>query len=134
MLPITLDDIRLFVHVCAAVVWVGGTLVWIVLMPTLRRVGADAPAAVARRLSPVLWGAFALLVATGLWNLVAVDPGARSSAYQTTLAVKLAVVAMSGAAAFAHTRVSTTRARGVWAAFSSLSAIAAMLLGVVLAG
>jgi len=62
MLPITLDDIRLFVHVCAAVVWVGGTLVWIVLMPTLPRVGADAPAAVARRLSPVLWGAFALLV------------------------------------------------------------------------
>ena len=131
---ITVDDIRLFLHVCGAMVWVGGQVVWIVLLPTLRRLGADAVGEVARSLSPVLWGAFGVLVVTGVWNLYAVDLGAQSSAYQTTLALKLAVVAISGGAAFIHTRVSTARARGIWSGVRGIAALGAVLLGVVLAG
>jgi putative copper export protein len=131
---ITLADLRLFVHICGAIVWVGGQAVWTLLLPTLRPLGPDTVRAVARRLSPVLWGAFAVLVATGVWNLVAIDPNTQTSAYQTTVALKLGVVVISGGAAFVHTRVATARARGIWGAVSGLTALAAVLLGVVLAG
>jgi putative copper export protein len=131
---ITLVDLRLFVHVCGAIVWVGGQVVWTLLLPVLRPLGGETVRAVARRLSPVLWGAFALLVASGVWNLIAIHPGNQGSAYQTTLALKLGVVVISGGAAFVHTRVATARARGIWGAVSGVTALAAVLLGVVLAG
>ena len=134
MLSISLGDLRLFLHVCGAIVWVGGQMVWTLLLPVLRPLGGETVRAVARRLSPVLWGAFAVLVATGAWNLAAVDMSTKTSAYQTTLALKLGVVVISGGAAFVHTRVATAHARGIWGAVSGLTALAAVLLGVVLAG
>ena len=56
-----------------------------------------------RRFAAVGWPAFAVLLATGVWNVVAVRDQTHS-AYRTTLVVKLAVVALSGVAAAAHQR------------------------------
>jgi hypothetical protein len=50
------------------------------------------------------------------------------------LGVKVAVVALSGVAAYAHQRATTTPALAVWGALTSLSAICAVVLGVALAG
>lgn len=134
MLPITADDVRLFLHVLGATVWVGGQIILSALVPLLRRLGSDVLRLVARRLTAILWIAFALLIATGIWNLFAVDIASQSQAYRTTLYVKLAVVALSGLSAWIHTQVSSGPAKALWGATTGITALAALLLGVVLAG
>ena len=134
MLSITTGDIRLSLHLVGATVWVGGQIIFVALLPVLRRAGNDVLKPVARQLTRILWVGFALLIATGIWNLVAVDLGSQSQAYRTTLDVKLAAVAVSGLAAWIHMRVTSARARGLWGATTGLAALVALLLGVVLAG
>jgi putative copper export protein len=134
MLSISTDDIRLFLHVLAAAVWVGGQIIFFALVPVLRRLGNATLKPVARQLTRVLWAGFALLIVTGIWNLYAVDLGAQSHAYRTTLAVKLVVVLLSGVAAWMHMIVPGPRARAFWGATTGVAALLALLLGVVLAG
>jgi putative copper export protein len=134
MLPITTSDIRLFLHVLGASVWVGGQIIFLALVPVLRRLGNDVLKPVARQMTRILLVGFALVIATGIWNLVAVDLGSQSQAYRTTLYVKLAAVAVSGLAAWIHMRVTGARARALWGATTGLAALVALLLGVVLAG
>jgi putative copper export protein len=135
MLPVSWDTIRLFLHVLAATIWVGGQLTLAALVPVLRRFGADVPGAAARRFNQVAWTAFGVLVVTGIWNIVAVRSQiSHSDSYRTTLVVKLAVVVVSGAAAALHIRSRTARSRAVFGALTGLSALAALFLGVLLAG
>ena len=135
MLSVSWDTIRLFLHVLAATIWVGGQLVLATLVPVLRRFGSEAVTAVARQINRVAWGAFAVLVLTGIWNITAISgtPGDTPS-YRTTLMVKLAVVVLSGIAAFVHTRTKTARGRAIWGALTGLTALGALFLGVLLAG
>lgn len=134
MLPVTLDNLRLFLHVLGATVWVGGQLIFSALVPLLRRLGTDVLRPIARQLTRILWIGFAVLIATGVWNIVAVGLADQSSAWKTTLNVKLAVVALSGIAAYVHTRAAGARARALWGATAGVTALAALLLGVMLAG
>jgi putative copper export protein len=135
MLAVSWDTIRLFLHVLAATVWVGGQLTLAALVPVLRRFGAEVPRAAARRFNQVAWAAFAVLLVTGVWNIVAVrgqighDPG-----YRVTLIVKLAVVAVSGATAALHARARTPAGLAVFGALTGVSALGALFLGVLLAG
>jgi putative copper export protein len=133
MLGVTGTDVRLFLHVLAATVWVGGQLTLAGLLPALRAAGADVPATVARRFARVAWPAFWLLIGTGIWNLVAVRAQVHG-AYRTTLIVKLVLVVVSGVAAFAHTRTESRAGRALAGALAGLSALGALFLGVVLAG
>lgn len=135
MLAVSWDTIRLFLHVLAATVWVGGQLVLAVLVPVLRRFGSEAVSAVAGRFNQVAWAAFAVLVLTGIWNVAAISGTADDTAsYRTTLMVKLTVVVVSGVAAFLHIRARTARSRAILGALTGLSALAALFLGVLLAG
>jgi putative copper export protein len=134
MLPVTVDDVRLFAHVLGATVWVGGQLIFVALVPVLRRLDPGVRRPIARQLTWILWGGFAVLVVTGVWNVMAVDPGHQSRAWQTTLAVKLGVVVLSGIAAAVHMIVTAPRARAVWGAMAGIFALAALLLGIMLAG
>jgi uncharacterized membrane protein len=45
LLEISDDSVRVFLHVLAATVWVGGPLTVLVLLPALREIGDDAPLA-----------------------------------------------------------------------------------------
>lgn len=103
MLPVTTSTIRLFVHVLAATVWVGGQVTLAGLVPGLRSLAPEAPRSVARRFNVIAWPAFGVLVVTGIWNIVEIDPQWDSS-YGTTLIVKIVGVAASGITAFVHTR------------------------------
>lgn len=131
MLPIDLHAVRIFLHVLAATVWVGGQLTLAGLLPALRAAGSDVPRTAARRFNRIAWPAYGVLVLTGVWNVVA-EPEATTGRYATTLGVKVAVVALSGIAAYLHTRARTRRAVAVWGASSAIAALAALLLGVVL--
>jgi putative copper export protein len=133
MLSVHTSTVRLFLHVLAATVWVGGQLTLAGLVPGLRSLSADAPRAVARRFNQIAWPAFAVLVVTGLWNIAAEHPQ-WSSAYGTTLVVKIIVVAASGVTAAVHARSTSKSALAVWGAASGLTALGALFLGVLLHG
>jgi putative copper export protein len=129
-----LDALRLSLHVGAATIWVGGQLTVAGLLPAIRGLGEGAPRAVARALARLLWPAYVVLIATGIWNLSALEIRHATTAWQVVLGVKLAVVALSGIAAWLHGRASSRSAIAAWGALSGLSATTALVLGVVLAG
>jgi putative copper export protein len=137
MLPVHASTVRLFLHILAATIWVGGQITLVVLVPAVRRAGGpELTRAAARRFQMVAWPAFALLLVTGVWNLAAVHVGDQSSEYLTTLFVKLVLVAISGAGALAHTLFQRQRAAlgGIAAGIGLLAALGATFLGVLLAG
>ena len=131
MLSLSWDAVRLFLHLLAATVWVGGQLTLAALVPVLRGQG-ELPKAAARQFNRIAWPAFGVLVATGIWNMAALeDPSGR---YRTTLTVKMVVVVISGVTAFLHARSRTKTGLAVFGALTALSAILALLLGVLLDG
>jgi len=133
MLAVSWDTIRVFLHVLAATVWVGGQITLAALVPVLRRLGTEIPRAAARRFNQVAWPAFAVLVITGIWNIIAVRSQVTGS-YETTLVVKLIVVAISGISAALHARARNPAGLAVFGALTGVSALAALFLGILLAG
>ncbi len=129
-----LDGLRLSLHVLAATVWVGGQFTVMGLLPTVRRFGADAPAAVGRALARLLWPAYFVLVITGFWNVSTFDVGQASAAWRAVLFAKIAVVVVAGVAVFLHQRATTRRGLAVWGAIGGLASVIALVLGVLLAG
>ncbi len=83
--------------------------------------------------SPDASPAFAILILTGIWNVIAVRSQV-SGSYQATLVVKLIVVAVSGVSAALHARARNAAGLAVFGALTGLSALAALFLGVLLAG
>jgi putative copper export protein len=133
MLPAGWDTIRLFLHVLAATVWVGGQITLAALVGVLRQAGREVPRTAARRFNQVAWPAFGVLVITGVWNIAAVRSQVHGG-YEVTLIVKLIVVLISGVTAYLHTRARTPRGIAIFGALTGLSALAALFLGVLLAG
>jgi putative copper export protein len=133
VLDVTLQTIRLFLHVLAATVWVGGQLTLAGLIPGLRALSPDAPRAAARRFAHLAWPAYGVLIVTGIWNILAVH-ATWSGAYGTTLILKIGAVAVSGIAAWAHSVSHSTVTLAVWGSLAAFSAIAALFLGILLHG
>ena len=131
MLPVTWDTIRVFLHVAAATIWVGGMFTLAGLVPGLRGLSPDAPRVVARRFNRIAWPAYFVLIATGIWNVIAIDP-AFDTPYGRTLMVKVVVAIISGMAALLHSIARSKAGLAVWGAVTSLSAITALFLGVML--
>jgi len=133
MIAVSWDTVRLFLHVLAATVWVGGQLTLAALVPALRGAGQEVPRRAALAFNRIAWPAFAVLLLTGVWNVVA-ESDHNHGRYRTTLTVKLVVVAISGITAAAHARAGSRRAMAVFGALTGLSALLALFLGVLLAG
>jgi putative copper export protein len=132
VLPASWDTIRLFLHVLAATIWVGGQLTLAALVPVLRRLGGEIPRAAARAFNRVAWPAFAVLVLTGVWNVIA-ERGSITGSYEVTLVVKLVVVVISGVTAVLHASARSAAGLAVFGALTGISALAALFLGVLLA-
>ena len=125
----TIDTIRIFVHILAASIWVGGQFVLANVVSGLRRDHRDALPVVARAFARIAWPAFALTVVTGVWSLLALE--ALDSSAQIALALKIVAVAVSGSAAAAHSLSSSRLVKGLGGALGSIAAVIAMLLAVV---
>jgi putative copper export protein len=134
VLPVYAGHVRLFLHVLAATVWVGGQFTLAGLVPVLRPYGPEATQAAARRFNVLAWSAFAVLAATGVWNLFAVHVGDADSDYLVTLWLKLAAVAVTGVGAVVHIVGRSKASLAIGGALSSVGAIAALFLGVLLHG
>ncbi|MGH9303455.1 MAG: hypothetical protein ACRDZ5_03470 [Acidimicrobiales bacterium] len=130
----SIEALRLTLHVLAAAVWVGGQLTVAGLLPAVRRLGPDAPRAVARAFGRLQWPAFGVLVITGIWNITADHVADATTAWDVTLGVKIGVVALAGAAAFLHQRSSSKLGLALFGGVAGVSSVAALVLGVVLAG
>jgi putative copper export protein len=127
-----LDTIRIFLHVLAATIWVGGQITLAALVPTLRAAGAELPKVAANAFNKVAWPAFGVLLVTGVWNVAA--ESARGGAFQHTLLLKYAFVIASGATAYAHMRARSRTAMAVYGALTGVTALGALFVGVWLAG
>ncbi len=132
MLSPTAQTIRLFLHVLAASVWVGGQIVLAGLVPSLRRAVPESTTVVARSFARLAWPAFAVVVVTGLWNIAEVDVADTSTDYQITLFVKISLAIVSGAAAAVHQVGRTRAALAVGGALGLLAALGAMFCGYLL--
>ena len=123
--------LRLFLHVTAASVWVGGQLVLAALVPALRRVSPEAPGVAARAFNRVAWPAFGVLLVTGVWNAYAIRDELHGG-QAAVFGAKLVVVALSGVTAWRHTKATVPRARAVYGAATAGFALLAVLLGIAL--
>lgn len=131
-MDVDLETLRLFLHVLAATVWVGGQITLAALVPALRAAGRDVPKMAANAFNRVAWPAFAVLVLTGVWNVVA--EGDKGPAYQHTLSLKYALVLASGVTAYLHSRARSRSAMAAFGALTGLTALATLFVGIMLAG
>jgi putative copper export protein len=133
VLSVHLDDLRLFLHVLAATVWVGGQITLAGLVPALRKAGGEVPKAAANAFNKVAWPAFGVLVLTGMWNIQAVHGEiSHVSDYRNTLIAKLVIVVLSGVAAFVHSRATSKKGLAVWGALTGIFALLALFYGILL--
>lgn len=130
MLSINVDVIRLTLHILAATIWVGGMIVLAALAGPLKRAAPQSVAPAARAFAWVGWPAFAVLIVTGMWNLVA--GGQQGNAFQATLMIKLLLVVLSGLGAALHTFAKNPTLKGIWGSVALLGALGAVLLGVAM--
>lgn len=134
MAPFDVHIVRLFVHVLAATIWVGGQFTLAGLVPTVRGLGEEAPRKVARAFNRLAWPAFGVLIATGVWSLLEVDVADRPTRYHVVLGVKLLAVAASGAGAGVHIVGRSKAALAVGGSLAGLGSIVALFCGVWLSG
>jgi putative copper export protein len=146
MVTLTGADFVLWIHVLAACIWIGGQITLGMVMPMLRTV-PDVMRNVARRFQNLAWGAFAILIVTGLINMheAGISLANLNATLQSrTLSIKLVFVFISGAAAALHAYWVTPRMRnashakraaaiGTLGGISLLAAMAAALFGVAIA-
>jgi putative copper export protein len=128
----TLVTLRLFLHVLAASVWVGGQIALAGVVPRVRRAAPEATKVAARAFARVAWPAFAVVVLTGLWNLTEVDITDTGTTYQVTLFVKLVLVFASGAGAAVHSVGRSKLALALGGAIGLLAGLGAMFCGYLL--
>lgn len=127
------EGVRLSLHVLAATIWVGGQLTLAGVLPAVRKLGADAPRRIARAFARLSWPAYGVVVATGIWNVAATGRD-QSTAWQALVGAKIAVVAVAGLAAWWHGRVKSRAWLGVWGGVTGVASVAALVMGVFLAG
>ena len=134
MLAPGLETLRLTLHVLSASIWVGGQFVMVGLVGPARGFGPEAPAALARAFARLAWPAYAVLVVTGFWNLSTFHWADQTGAWKAVLIAKLAVVAAAGVGTLLHSRATSRPALAIWGSVAGLASVAALVMGVLLAG
>lgn len=132
MLSPTLDTVRVFLHLLAASVWVGGQFVLAGMVPGLRKIGPEATKAAANGFAKVAWPAFALAFVTGIWNLLS-GPDQLPSGYNATLGIKILLVVVAGFSAFTHGQSEKRAVIALTGAVGAISALVILFLGASLA-
>lgn len=127
------DTIRIFLHVLAVTIWVGGQVVMLSLLPVLRKAEVEGlTARAAQAFQRVAWPAFGLAFVTGIWNIIAVDMSDTTTAYSVVFGIKFLLVVLSGIAAYAHAKSDKAAIKGMMGAIGFVSALGAMILGYAL--
>lgn len=132
MLAPTADSIRLFIHVLAASVWVGGQIVLGGLVPKLRQVAPDSLKVAANAFARIAWPAFAVVVVTGMWNILDITVGDMSTEYQVSLFVHVLLAMAAAIFVVIHSVGQTKLALALGGALGLLTSLGAMFVGTLL--
>lgn len=132
MLEPSMTTVRLFLHVLAASIWVGGQIVLAGLVPSLRRHDAAVTKVAARAFNKVAWPAFGTVVVTGIWSLLAVDVSGTDWSYQLTVAIHVMLAAAAGCAAAVHSFGRRRLALALGGAVGLLASLGALFVGLLL--
>ncbi len=108
-----LDAVVHWLHLMAAILWVGGTLFTsVVIQPVLRRELPEAARMsiyreVGRRLTKLQWITWGVLISTGLWKIAPMrwEPELWHGPFGRVLAVKLSLVALMMGLSLVHSFV-----------------------------
>lgn len=133
MISPTLESVRIFLHLIAVAVWVGGQIVLAGIVPRLRTVAPDAMKTVAQGFARIAWPAFLVIVFTGVWGLGTIDVADQSSAYLATFGVKMLLVGIAVIATLIHSQGTSKAAKGIGGAASLLTSLLAAFAGVLMA-
>jgi hypothetical protein len=96
--------------------------------------GPEVAPTLARAFARLAWPAYAVLVLTGIWNISAFDWTAQSSAWKAVLIAKIVVVGLAGLATWLHSRATSRAALALWGSVAGLASVAALAMGILLAG
>ncbi len=130
---ITLTTVRMFIHVLAATVWVGGQLVLGGLVGVVRtQAGAEGTRAVARRFAMLSWPAYVVLLFTGIWNALEIPFESYPDSYKQVFGMKMTFFIITGAGAALHSLVAKPWAKAVGGAASALGAVGVLFFAVAL--
>lgn len=132
MLSPTLATLRLFLHVTAATIWVGGQFALAGIVPALRKAAPEATKPVAQAFARLAWPAFGVLVVTGMWNITAIDITDTSSAYQATVMAHIALAAGAGIFVAVHQFGASIAAKAIGGSLGALLSIGALFVGLLL--
>jgi putative copper export protein len=132
MLSPTADSIRLFLHVLAASVWVGGQIVLGGLVPKLRQVAPESLKVAANAFARIAWPAFAVVVVTGMWNILDITVGDMSTEYQVSMFVHVLLAMAAAMFVVIHSVGQTKLALALGGALGLLSSLGAMFVGILL--
>jgi putative copper export protein len=132
MLSPTADSIRLFLHVLAASVWVGGQIVLGGLVPKLRQVAPESLKVAANAFARIAWPAFAVVVVTGMWNILDIKVGDMTSEYQITMFVHVLLAMAAAMFVVIHSVGQTKLALALGGALGLLTSLGAMFVGILL--
>ncbi len=133
MISPTLDSIRIFLHIIAVGVWVGGQIVLAGIVPKMRAVAPESMQTLAQGFARVAWPAFVVILFTGVWGLASIDMANESSQYLATFGIKMLLVGGTVIATLIHSQGTSKAAKGIGGAASLLTALAAAFLGILMA-
>lgn len=132
MLSPTIDTVRLFIHVLAASIWVGGQIALAGIVPALRKSHPESTKTVARAFGKVAWFSYVIVVISGIWSLVEVDVSNADWSYTTTVMIHVFAAAAAGAAAAVHAIGRTRIAIALGGALGLIASLFALFIGLLL--
>lgn len=119
--------LRLFLHVSSGAAWVfaGAALLWL-------SINGEAPRRTADALGSVASVALSIVVATGIWNVMANEDAGAAGEHADLLGLKLLAALLSFSAGWLHRRSEAHRIRVASAGVLVGAGLVALYLGVAL--
>ena len=133
MISPTLESFRIFLHILAVAVWVGGQIVLAGLVPAIRTSAPEVLPKVAQAFARVAWPAMIVIVFTGMWGLTSSSASDSDTEYMVTFAVKMVMVFIAIAATIVHSQGSSKAAKAIGGALGLLGSLLAAYAGILLA-
>lgn len=133
MIEPTLDSLRVFAHLFAVAIWMGGQVVLAGIVPAVRQHSPEALTPIAKGFARVAWPAMVVIVFTGVWGLASIDVTERDSAYHATFGLKMLLVAAAIIATLIHSQGSSKAAKAIGGAVGLLATVLAAYAGVLMA-
>lgn len=132
MISPTIDSIRIFLHVLAVAVWVGGQIVLAGIVPALRKTAPQSMAVVAQAFARIAWPAMLVVVFTGVWSLGSINVSDQSSAYLVTFGIKMLLVGLAIVATIVHSAGTSKASKAIGGAVGLLTSLLAAYAGVLM--